>query len=164
MRFRTVLLIAAGLASVAAGAGAQTPAGVEVRPARAADLPGMWQMAALIMPPEADASDPLFAPYQVFFFDQSGKMKHMTSARPFTSFALFEAAPLVTRYSVEKKGTLVLTNPAWDAPRRYQCTVVTKSAGGEDRKSARPGDVLLTGLDEAGKPAWTKVLRKGEGR
>ncbi len=154
MRSRSVLIIAA--LALAAMASEDQPA---VRPARTGDLPGTWQMVSITKAPGADAEDAQFAPYQIFFFDQGGKMKHMTSPKPFSSLALFEAAPLVTRYSVDKKGTLVLTNPSWDAPRKYQCDVVTKAAG-NDAKSARPGDVILTGTDDSGKLAWTKLLRK----
>lgn len=132
---------------------------VTVRPARNADLPGTWVMLNLVTD-KADREDSTFAPYQIFHFDASGRMKFMTSAKPFSNLALFEAAPLVTRYSLDKHGALTLTNPGWDEPRKYQCIVVVKGPAGEDAKLPHPGDVLLTSVDAGGKPLWSKLLRQ----
>ena len=161
MRSRTVLITAlASVALAAAQTGISARWGpVAVRPARNADLPGTWAMVNLVGD-KADPSDSMFAPFQIFHFDSDGRMKFMTSAKPFTSLALFEAAPLVTRYSLDKHGTLLLANPGWPTPRKYQCIVVLKGARGDDVKLPRPADVLLSGVDEAGRPAWSKLLRK----
>jgi len=110
-----------------------------------------------------DPQDTQFAPYQVFAFDRKGGMKHMTSAKPFTEGqrALFNTAPQVTRYSVDRNGILVLVNPSWEAPLKYQCLFVTKTGDGSDPKSPRAGDLLVISTDERGREAWSKLLRKG---
>jgi hypothetical protein len=109
-----------------------------------------------------DPEDKLFAPYQIFAFDRKGGMKHMTSAKPFTDgqLALFDSAPQITRYGVDGNGTLVLSNPSWDAPLKYQCRVVTKAEAAADPKSPQAGDLLLALIDERGREAWSKLLRK----
>ena len=110
-----------------------------------------------------ESEDKLFAPYQVFEFDKKGGMKHMTSAKPFTGgqLSLFDSAPQVTRYGVDRNGILVLVNPSWDAPLKYQCHVVTKTKDAADPKSPRAGDLLLISTDDRGREAWSKLLRKG---
>jgi hypothetical protein len=89
-------------------------------------------------------------------------MKHMTSSQPFrqSQLAVFDAAPLVTRFTVDRGGTLLLTNPAWDAPRSYPCSVVIKGAPGDDPRLPRAGDVVLSGTDGQGRLLWSKLLRK----
>ncbi len=153
MLTRTVLLIAAiaALADTAA-----------LRPARTADLAGTWQMVSITKAEDTDESDSFFAPYQLFRFDAGGRMKFMTATKPFTSLALFDSAPMVTRYSVDRRGILTLVNDAWDAPRKYLCRMVTKAETAADRKEPREGDLLLTGADDAGKAGWSKLLRKIE--
>lgn len=153
MRTRIFLLIAAALAA----GWSEAP---ELRPARTADLAGTWQMVALNKPADADASDSLFAPYQLFRFDPGGRMKHMTASKPFTSLALFDAAPLVIRYSLDRRGTLTLVNPAWDAPRKYTCSIVMKPQTADDARLPRAGDLVISEAAEPGPPAWTKLLRK----
>jgi hypothetical protein len=137
-------------------------AGPQVRPARTSDLPGVWFMAAITTNAPADPDDSAFAPYQIFGFDRQGGMKHMTAAKPFTpgQIALFDSAPQVTRYTVEKGGELVLSSPSWDAPLKYQCRLVTKAEGASDPKSAQAGDLLLVSTDEQGREVWSKLLRK----
>lgn len=158
MPLRSAVLISLLLAAAAAAA-----ENAPIRPARMRDLPGLWEMVALTKHAEIDAEDSLFAPYQLFYFDPKGRMKHMTSPKPFraTQRSMFEAAPLVTAYTLDRRGQLQLTNPGWDAPRSYLCTFVTKDAAGDDPRP-RAGDLLLSGLDAAGKPAWSKLLRKAQ--
>ena len=148
------------LAIQAAFAAALIAAAPQMRPARASDLPGVWLMVGLTNDAPFDPEDKVFAPYQIFAFDKKGGMKHMTSAKPFTEgqLALFSAAPQVTRYTVSPDGTLELSNPSWDAPLKYQCRVVTKPDA--DAKSIQAGDVLMISVDERGREAWSKVLRK----
>jgi hypothetical protein len=157
MPLRTALLMAVLIACAAPAA--EKPA---VRAARAGDLPGLWQMVALTKYAEVDAADSLFAPYQLFYFDPSGRMKYMTSPKPFrdTQRSMFNAAPPVTRFTLDRRGQLQLTNPGWDAPRSYLCRFVTRDAPGDGPVPLRAGDLLLTGVDDAGKPAWSKLLRK----
>ena len=137
--------------------------GPQARPARSSDLPGVWVMADMTHTAPVDPEDKLFAPYQIFAFDRKGGMKHMTSAKPFTEgqLSLFDAAPQITRYGVDRNGILVLVNPSWDAPLKYQCHVVTKTKDAADPKSPRAGDLLLISTDDRGREAWSKLLRKG---
>jgi hypothetical protein len=156
MRIQTVFIASAALAAALAAAGP------ELRPARTADLPGVWVMVDQVRNAPFDPEDTVFAPYQLFAFDQKGGMKHMTSPKQFTDsqLALFSAAPQVTRYTVEKDGTLVLANPSWDAPIKYQCRVVTKTEDPDTGRSPREGDLVLSSIDAHGKEAWSKLLRK----
>ena len=109
-----------------------------------------------------EPDDKTVAPYQIFGFDKKGGMKHMTSAKPFTrsQLELFDAAPQVTRFGVDKNGTLVLVNPAWDAPLKYQCRIVTKTEAAGDMKSPQEGDLIMTSTDDQGREVWSKLLRK----
>jgi len=151
------LLVLTALAATTLLAG-----GPPSRPARASDLPGVWVMVDLTHSAPVDPEDKLFAPYQIFAFDRKGGMKHMTSAKPFTEgqLALFDSAPQVTRYGVDRNGILVLVNPSWEAPLKYQCRLVTKTKDESDPKSPRAGDLLLTSTDDRGREAWSKLLRK----
>ncbi len=138
-------------------------AGPQSRPARASDLPGIWMMVDITSTAPLDPQDTLFAPYQIFAFDKKGGMKHMTSAKPFTGgqLSLFDAAPQITRYGVDRNGILALVNPSWEAPLKYQCRFVTKTKDGGDPKSPHEGDLLLISTDDRGREAWSKLLRKG---
>ncbi len=153
---RLVVLTALAAATLLAG-------GPQARPARSSDLPGIWMMVDLTHNAPVDPEDNLFAAYQIFAFDKKGGMKHMTSAKPFTEgqLSLFDSAPQVTRYGVDRNGILVLVNPSWDAPIKYQCRLVTKTKDAADPKSPRAGDLLLISTDERGREAWSKLLRKG---
>jgi hypothetical protein len=153
MRFLALTILAA--TTLLAG-------GPQARPARGSDLLGVWVMIDMTRDPSFDPQDKLFAPYQIFAFDKRGGMKHMTSAKPFTDgqLALFNSAPEVTRYGVDRNGTLVLVNPSWDAPLKYQCRVVTKTKDEGDPKSPQAGDLLLSSTDDRGREAWSKLLRK----
>jgi len=133
-----------------------------VRAPRTDDLRGLWIMVALSKHAEVDVEDSFFAPYQLFYFDPNGRMKHMTSPQPFrqSQLAMFDAAPLVTRFTVDRHGTLLLMNPAWDAPRSYLCSFVIKDTPGDDPRLPRAGDILLSGTDGQGRPLWSKLLRK----
>jgi hypothetical protein len=143
-------------------AAALVAADPQARPAKTSDLEGVWQMVELTNNQPANADDAQLAPYQIFRFDRHGKMKHMTSQKPFTAgqLALFDSAPLVMEYKVEKRGTLVLSNPSWDAPRTYQCSVVTQAEPSADLQAARAGDLVISGADGQGKILWSKRLRK----
>ena len=137
-------------------------AGPQARPARSSDLPGVWLMVDMTSNAPVDPQDKAFAPYQIFAFDRKGGMKHMTSARPFTEgqLSLFDSAPQITRYGVDRNGILVLVNPSWEAPLKYQCRMVTRTKDGSDPKSPRAGDLLLVSTDDRGREAWSKLLRK----
>ncbi|HXN48811.1 MAG TPA: hypothetical protein VN893_19330 [Bryobacteraceae bacterium] len=137
--------------------------GPQSRPARSSDLPGIWIMVELTSSAALDPQDQLFAPFQLFAFDKKGGMKHMTSGKPFTQgqLSLFDSAPQVTRYSVDRNGILVLANPSWEAPLKYQCRLVTKTKEAADPRSPHEGDLLLISTDERGREAWSKLLRKG---
>jgi hypothetical protein len=158
MRFNAILFALAA-AAVALGAPPDSP---QVRPARGSELVGLWQMVDVTRGPSADAEDSQLAPFQIFYFDRRGWMKFMTSMKPFSKgqLALFDSAPLVTRYEMEKDGTLALTNPAWDEPRRYHCNAVTKVEGEGDVRAPHVGDLVLAATDAEGKPVWAKLLRK----
>lgn len=147
------------LASVAA---VLLAAGPHLRPARSSDLPGVWLMVDMTNTAPVDPQDKQFAPYQIFAFDRKGGMKHMTSAKPFTEgqLALFNSAPQITRYSVDGSRTLMLSNPSWDAPLKYQCRLVTKAEPASDPKSPQAGDLLLAATDDRGREVWSKLLRK----
>jgi hypothetical protein len=150
------------LALTALAAATLMAGGPPSRPARATDLPGVWMMVDLTHTVPVDPEDQLFAPYQIFAFDRKGGMKHMTSAKPFTEgqLSLFDSAPQVTRYGVDRNGILALVNPSWEAPLRYQCHLVTKTKDGGDPKSPHEGDLLLVSTDDRGREAWSKLLRK----
>jgi hypothetical protein len=163
MRLQIPLMLLSALALPAVAQ--QTPSPdppPAVRAARTDDLPGLWVMVALSKHAEVDVEDSLFAPYQLFYFDPNGGMKHMTSAQMFrqSQLAVFDAAPLVTRFTVDRRGTLLLMNPAWDAPRSYLCRLVIKDTPGDDPRLPRAGDILLSGTDGQGRPLWSKLLRK----
>ncbi len=150
------------LLALASFAAALMASGPQTRPARSSDLPGIWMMVDISSTAPLDLQDTLFAPYQIFAFDKKGGMKHMTSAKPFTEgqLALFDSAPQITRYGVDRNGILVLVNPSWEAPLKYQCRLVTKTKDAADPKSPHEGDLLLISTDDRGREAWSKLLRK----
>jgi len=137
-------------------------AGPHLRSARNSDLPGVWMMVDITSNGPSDPEDKTLAPYQIFGFEKSGGMKHMTSGKPFTAgqLELFRSAPFSTRYGLDGNGTLLLSNPSWDAALKYQCRLVSKAEAASDPKSPRAGDLLLSSVDERGREAWSKVLRK----
>lgn len=152
MRTRILFLVLAVAAAMAQTA--------EMRPARSADLVGTWQMVSLSKPENVEGTDTVLAPYQLFQFQANGRMKHMTATKAFTSLALFQAAPAITRYTLNKSGTLTLTNPNWNAPRQYKCSLIVAPATSADPKQPRAGDIILTGSEAPNQPTWSKLLRR----
>lgn len=153
MRTRIVVAVLAAVSLLPA----QTPV---TKPARASDIAGTWQMVALNAPEGAGEEDSFFAPYQLYQFDAKGRMKFMSSGRPFTSLALFDSAPMTIRYSLSRRGLLTLMNPAWTEPRKYTLSVVTAPPEAADARQRRAGDLLLTSGDDAQKSSWSKLLRR----
>ncbi len=167
-RARVFLCVLAG-AAVCAGAGptAAQDASEALRPCKAADLIGTWEVIRFGTAPSfpVNRRDPDFYPYQQYVFAANATARHLTSQTRITPEhhrTLLAATPPAT-WAVNGEGKLLLQHPGATWLETAACAVLRKEViDPRSRVPALPGDVLLTHYD-ADKPVMRRQLRKLDG-
>jgi hypothetical protein len=141
------------------------------RPCKKEDLIGTWEM--ISVKPVYDKTDPVFFPFQKFVFKQDSSMKFISSEKPLTKEWLekFQKQPVEIDYTLSDKGIVTMT---WhsrphndsalcaytlsDVPPELLAKIPPADRGHLPRKD----DATLSYLNNAGKIAYQKILRKTE--
>lgn len=170
MRGVLALLCVVTTAAVCADAGparAQDAADA-LRPCKAADLIGAWDVIRFGVVPTVriDRSDPAFYPHQRYVFGANATLRHLTSRTritPAVHRALLGTAPSAT-WAVDGEGKLLVQ---WEGATRLEtaaCAVLTQEVlDPRGRVPALPGDLLLTHHDVTDTPVMRRQLRKRAG-
>lgn len=138
--------LALAVAVLAPAAWAQDSAGL--RPCRADDLPGVWDVVRLRAKRSwpVDRSQPEYYQYQRYVFTADGHARHLSATMPIGP-ALHEAivgTPATSRWTVDERGWLTLDNVR-GTPDVSECQVVERQiVDSQQRVTASPGEVLLT--------------------
>ncbi len=141
------------------------------RPCKKEDLVGVWEMVSV--KPVHDKADAVFFPYQKFVFRQDASMKFMSSEKPFTKEWLdkFQKQPTEIDFTLDDKGLLTLTWQARPHSEFAICAYVLNEVPPEvlakiplsgREHLPKKGNVTLSFLNNQGKIAYQKILRKVE--
>ena len=139
------------------------------RPAAKADLVGAWEMVSV--KPTYDKADPVFYPYQRFVFNGDSSLKVISSEQSFTKEWLekFQKQPAEIDYSLSNKGLLTMT---WNSRPHIASAicayvlsdvppeVLSKVPAAERGHLPKKGNVTLSYLNDEGKIAYQKILKK----
>jgi hypothetical protein len=139
-----VVVLAA--AALAPAAWAQEASGL--RPCRADDLPGVWDVLRLRASPSwpVDRSQPYYYQYQRYVFTADGSARHLTATMPIgaAQHAEMVRAPATAKWSLDERGWLTLDKQQGPAD-VSKCEVVERQiVDGKQRVTAMPGELLLT--------------------
>ena len=163
-RARASLALCAVACCLAAGAARAEDEREALRPCKAADLIGAWEVVRFGTAPSflVDRTDPNFYPFQRFVFASNATMRHLTSntriARADHRALLAETAPVT--WAVDGDGKLLLQKEGAVRLETIACAVLVKEVVDPKRRvPALAGDVLLTHYD-AGTPVMRRQLRK----
>ncbi len=165
---RTIGLFFTGLMFISCSALAAEKAS---RPCTKDDLVGSWDM--VLVKPVYDKKDPVFFPYQRLEFKKDSSMKFISSEQPFTKEWLdkFEKQSPEIDYSLSEKGLLTLTWQTRPHSEVAVCAyvlsdvpaeVLAKVPASEREHMPRKGNVTLSYLNNEGKIAYQKILKKVE--
>ncbi len=156
---RAALALAAAL--LASTAWADTTAAL--RPCRADDLPGVWDVVRLRAARgwHVDRSRPYYFQFQRYVFTADGGARHLTATMPIGA-AQHEAmvrTPPAARWSLDERGWLMLAGED-GPPDVSECQVVERQiVDARQRVTAMPGEVLLTYYANAA-PVMRRQLTK----
>lgn len=170
MRRARVFLCVLAAAAVCAGAGSAVAqdAADALRPCKAADLIGTWEVIRFGTVPAflVDRSDPYFYPYQRYVFATNATVRHLTSQTRITpaDHRALLAATAPATWAVDGAGKLLVLKEGAIQLETATCAVLTKEVvDPRSRVPAMPGDLLLTHYDTADKPVMRRQLRKLDG-
>ncbi|MCG3177205.1 MAG: hypothetical protein MOGMAGMI_02173 [Candidatus Omnitrophica bacterium] len=175
MNIRT--LIAAAVVAALTGSGAALAAETRERagrPCASKDLAGTWIMRGLTLSSQAvNPKDPGLSPYQRYFFDDKGHVKHLVSDRRLSeqdpAVDKFNRMGSTSMYTLDERGLLRIQHLESAFPEQCLCTVVLRDPDPLSLEKLEPekreripkkGEIILTYLDRKGKPALTKSLMK----
>jgi hypothetical protein len=158
----------APLAALALAAAALAPAAwaqetTALRPCRADDLPGVWDVVRLRASRSwrIDRSQPSYYQFQRYVFTTDGRARHLTATMPIGA-AQHEAmvgTPATSRWSLDERGWLTLDTE--QGPRDVsQCQVVERPiVDSKQNVTAMPGELILTHYSQ-NRPAMRRQLAK----
>lgn len=168
-RARVLLYVLAG-AAVCAGAGSAVAqdAADALRPCKAADVIGTWEVIRFGTAPAflVDRSDPSFYPYQRYVFASNATVRHLTSKTKITpaDHRALVATTAAATWAVDGAGKLLVQKAGATRLETAACAVLTKEVvDPRSRVPAMPGDLLLTHHDAADTPVMRRQLRKLDG-
>lgn len=176
---KSKMMLAAALLAVLAGTlsahAGETPARQRAgRPCKSTDLAGTWVMRGLSLAAQpVNSDDPGLSPYQRYFFDDKGHVKHLVADRilPEQDPALVKFAKMgaTSTYTLDERGLLRIQHLESAFPEQCLCTVVLRDPDPLSMEKLEPskreripkkGEIVLTYLNRKGKPALTKSLMK----
>lgn len=144
------------------------------RPCKPSDLAGTWVMRGLSYAAQpANPNDPGLSPYQRYFFDDKGRIKHLVADRVLTdqdpALVKFAKMGATSTYTLDERGLLRIQHLESAFPEQCLCTVVLrdpdplsleKLEAAKRERIPKKGEIVLTYLNRKGKPALTKSLMK----
>ena len=136
------------------------------RPATSDDLLGLWKVMRWHTNVPVDRLKSYAAPYQYFAFGSDGSLRSATSRQPtqdLTAIAnAVELQPAVTRYACSDNGFVEIVNTGWpDAPELWHAYYVNfTSRDAEGHFYLRAGDIVMTLLDNSGRPLYVRQMRQ----
>ena len=138
--------LALATAVLAPAAWAQETAAL--RPCRAEDLPGVWDVVRLRAKRSwpVDRSQPEYFQYQRYVFTADGHARHLSATMPIgpEQHAVMVDTPATSRWTVDERGWLTLDNVR-GTPEVSECQVVERQiVDSRQRVTASPGELLLT--------------------
>jgi hypothetical protein len=119
-----------------------------LRPCRAEDMTGVWEVVRLRASPSwpIDRSQPYYFQFQRYVFTADGGARHLTATMPIGA-AQHEAmagVPAGARWTVDARGWLTIVKEE-GLPEVSQCQVVERPIlDSQQRLTASPGELLLT--------------------
>ena len=122
------------------------------------DLIGQWESVAVKVNPAYEGNaDAGFYPYQRYAFDASGKMKILTSTKPFDVAAdvIWNNFPNSISYTVDRRGVIAQSGPELPRTQYEACDIIIS---GDQKVNA--GDMILTSYTANGAPYGQKVFKK----
>ena len=146
MRAPLAALALALAAALAPAAWAQDAAAL--RPCRADDLPGVWEVVRLRASSSwpVDRSQPYYFQFQRYVFTADGRARHLTATMPIgpAQHEVMVSTPATARWSLDERGWLTL-DKEHGPPDVSQCQMVERQiVDSRQRVTANPGEVLLT--------------------
>ena len=154
-----VLALAAAVLAPAARA-QETDA---LRPCRAEDLPGVWDVVHLRASSSwpVDRSQPYYFQFQRYVFAADGGARHLTATMPIgpAQHEAMVSAPTTARWTLDTRGWLTI-DKAEGPPDVSQCQVVERTiVDSRQRVTAAPGELLLTYYSKSA-PVMRRQLAK----
>jgi hypothetical protein len=142
---------------------APEPERTALRPCRADDLPGVWEVVRLRVSSSwrVDRSQPYYFQFQRYVFNSDGRARHLTATMPIgaTQHDVMVRSPLTLRWTVDERGWLTLDKEE-GPPEVSQCQVVERQiVDSRKRVTAIPGEILLTYYSNKA-PVIRRQLRK----
>jgi hypothetical protein len=139
-----VLALAAAVLAPAAWA-QETDA---LRPCRAEDVPGVWDVVRLRASSSwpVDRSQPDYFQFQRYVFGADGAARHLTATMPIgpVQHQVMVSAPSPARWTLDGRGWLTIDKEE-GPPDVSQCQVVERQiVDSRQRVTATPGELLLT--------------------
>lgn len=144
------------------------------RPCKPTDLSGTWVMRGLTLAAQpVNSDDPGLSPYQRYFFDQKGRIKHLVADRLLSdedpALVKFSKMGATSTYTLDQRGLLKIQHLESAFPEQCLCTVVLRDPDpvsmekldvSKRERIPKKGEIVLTYLDRKGKPVLTKSLMK----
>jgi hypothetical protein len=145
MRAPLAVLALAGAVLAPAAWAQETDA---LRPCRAEDLPGVWDVVRLRASSSwrVDRSQPYYFQYQRYVFAAGGGALHLTATMPIgpAQHEVMVSGPTTARWTLDGRGWLTI-NKEEGPPDVSQCQVVERQiVDSRQRVTATPGELLLT--------------------
>ena len=141
-----------------------TPSGN--RPASSEDFPGLWEVVRWQSDVPADRLKSYAAPFQYYLFAPDGSLRSATSQTRTRNLAAIshavELQPAVTRYACSSGGFVEIFHTDWpDAPERWHAYYVNYTRrDAEGHFYFRAGDLVMTLLDNDGRPLYVRQMRQ----
>jgi hypothetical protein len=145
---RRAPLAALALAATLLASAARAQEAPALRPCRAEDLTGVWEVVRLRASASwpVDRSQAYYYQFQRYVFTADGGARHLTATMPIGS-AQHEAmigVPAAARWTVDAKGWLTIAKEE-GPPEVSECQVVERPIlDSQQRLTAAPGELLLT--------------------
>ena len=134
-----------------------------LRPCRADDVPGVWDVVRLRASSSwrVDRSQPYYFQFQRYVFTADGQARHLTATMPIgaAQHEALTSVPVVTRWSLNERGWLTVDQES-GTPDVSECQVVERHiVDDRQRVTARPGEVVLT-YYAGGRPVMRRQLAR----
>jgi hypothetical protein len=139
------------------------------RPCMQDDLPGLWTVVRWTTYIDPSQLNSYAAPHQWFWISLDGSIRSVVSNRPNDQVGAIretlEAMPEVVHFTSPANGVIETTrsDQPGAAERWLAYTITANLPAGENNPEQLAGDVVMTLIDQSGKPIYTRQMRKLQG-